>query len=92
MTENSEQQGGEPISDRDHKELCLLFENAVMNLEALKRRAWATYASYSAIAVFFIHYGDKMSDLNKYIPFALLIGGVLVQLAQAIYRKDIKKI
>ncbi|HLE19032.1 MAG TPA: hypothetical protein VI728_12200 [Syntrophales bacterium] len=71
------------FTDRDHKELYLLYENSAMNLEALKKRTWQAYVSYSAAMAFLvlIYKNDAIhmsSFVRVLIIFVLFIGVILV--------------
>jgi hypothetical protein len=88
------QQDNYEFTDRDHQELCLLYENVATNLEELKKRKWHIYGLYSAIVAFFVHSSSsgRVPPLTKpCIIIALFVGVIVVELAHAIYRLDIIK-
>ncbi|MEW6571542.1 MAG: hypothetical protein AB1390_10285 [Nitrospirota bacterium] len=81
-------------TQRNHQELCLLYENAAANLETLKKRQWQVYVFYSTI-VAFLTLKDKRIINELYIKILisllLLIGLIVVEFAQAYFRSDMLK-
>ncbi len=76
MTENK-QGDATKVSETEHDELSLLYQNAASNLEFLKKRQWYVFASYSAIAAFLIIQSNDMPIIAKaYISVVLLIGTI----------------
>lgn len=79
------------LTDRDHQELCLLYENAAANLEFLKKSQWQVYVFYSAVAAFFIVKDNgiiKEHTIKCLISLLLFIGVIVVEFVQAHFRID----
>ncbi len=74
MTENKE---SKTISEKDHDEIRLLYQNVTANLEIFKNRQWHVFVFYSAIVAFLVTQADNMSIFAKFfISVVLLIGTI----------------
>lgn len=81
-------------TQRNHQELCLLYEDATANLATLKKRQWQVYVFYSAVVAFLIVRDDviiKEPVIKILISILLLIGLIAVEFAQAYFRFDMLK-
>lgn len=81
-------------TQRNHQELCLLYENATANLELLKKSQWKVYVFYSAVVAALISKGNEIFNepfIKILICFLLLIGVVVVEFYTAQFRIDILK-
>ncbi|MBI4822883.1 MAG: hypothetical protein HY805_01460 [Nitrospirae bacterium] len=87
MTENTGNEGS-TISDREHAEICLLYQNATDNLKAFKNSQWRNFGFYSASIVFLISYADRMPDFAKvYISVILFLGTIFAIFILKHYQK-----
>lgn len=81
-------------TQRNHQELCLLYENASANLELLKKSQWKVYVFYSAVVAVLISKGNEILNeplIKIIICFLLFIGVVVVEFYTAQFRIDILK-
>lgn len=81
-------------TQRNHQELCLLYEDATANLAALKKRQWQVYVFYSAIVAFLTLKDNGIINelpIKILISVLLLIGVIVVEFAQAYFRHDMFK-
>ncbi len=83
-------------TQRNHQELCLLYENATANLELLKKSQWQVYVFYSAVVAFLLLLKDNNKIINEQpikslISVSLLLGTIAVEFAQAYFRLDMSK-
>lgn len=86
-------------TQRNHQELCLLYENAAANLSALKKSQWQVYVFYSAVVAFLLLLLNgnskiiaiKEQPLKSLISVSLLFGAIAVEFAQAYFRLDMSK-
>lgn len=83
-------------TQRNHQELCLLYENAAANLELLKKSQWQVYVFYSAVVAFLLLLKDNNRIINEQsikslISVSLLFGVIAVEFAQAYFRLDMSK-
>ncbi|OGW51139.1 MAG: hypothetical protein A2Z50_07815 [Nitrospirae bacterium RBG_19FT_COMBO_42_15] len=81
-------------TQRNHRELCLLYENATANLELLKKSLWQVYVFYSAVVAVLISKGNGIFNeplIKILICFLLLIGVIVVEFYTAQFRIDILK-
>lgn len=78
------------ISERDHVEICLLYQNAAANLSTLKKSQWQVYVFYSAVVAFLLLKVNRQSDptIKVLISLLLLLGVIAVEFAQAYFRRD----
>ncbi len=66
------------ISEQEHEEICLLYQNVTTNLEIFKNRQWYIFMFYSAIAAFLVTQSKEMLPFAKaYLSVALLIGTIV---------------
>lgn len=74
--------------NKEHKELCLLYQNAAANLAALKKSQWQVVVFYSAIIAFLVTQSEKMSyPVKIWISIALLLGAIAVIVTQMLFRE-----
>ena len=53
------------ISEKEHKELCLLYQNAAANLATLKKSQWQVVVFYSAIVAFLVTQANNLPIFAK---------------------------
>lgn len=91
MTENKENKTTN-LSEKEHEELTLLYQNAAANLESLKKSQWQVYVFYSAVVAFLILQKDseilKEPSIKILISLSLLIGVIVVEFFTAHFRFD----
>jgi Sec-independent protein secretion pathway component TatC len=76
------------ISEKEHKEISLLYQNAAVNLAQLKKSQWQVVVFYSAIVAFLVTQSDKLTHLIKtWVSIALLFGAIAVVIAQMLFRE-----
>jgi len=80
-------------TQRNHQELCLLYENTAANLESLKKRQWQVYVFYSAVAAALISQASNIKEpyLKILTSFLLLLGALIVEFYNAHFRLKIKE-
>lgn len=86
-------------TQRNHQELCLLYENATANLELLKKSQWQVYVFYSAVVAFLLlllNNNSKIVAINdqsvkSLLSISLFLGAIAVEFAQAYFRLDMSK-
>ena len=80
-------------TQRNHQELCLLYENAAANLESLKKSQWQVYVFYSAVAVALISQANNIKEpyLKMLISSLLLLGALMAEFYDAHFRLKIKE-
>jgi hypothetical protein len=80
-------------TQRNHQELCLLYENAASNLAELKKKQWQAYVFYSAIIAVVILPGSQemisCATVRILVSAFLLVGAIVVEFAQTYFRHDI---
>ena len=79
--------------NKEHKELCLLYQNATANIDLLKKSQWQVYVFYSAIAAALISKDNLINDpfIKVLISLLLFIGVITVEFYQAHFRLDMIK-
>lgn len=80
-------------TERNHQELCLLYENAAANLELLKKSQWQVYVFYSAVVIALISQANNIKEpyLKILISFLLLLGALMAEFYDAHFRLKIKE-
>ncbi|MFZ3138291.1 MAG: hypothetical protein WA126_12980 [Thermodesulfovibrionales bacterium] len=81
------------VTQRNHQELCLLYDNAAANLESLKKSQWQVYVFYSAVAAALISQASNIKEpyLKILTSFLLLIGALMAEFYDAHFRLKIKE-
>jgi hypothetical protein len=80
-------------TQRNHHELCLLYENSAANLELLKKSQWQVYVVYSAIAIALISQANNIKEpyLKILTSFLLLLGALMAEFYEAHFRLRMKE-
>lgn len=80
-------------TQRNHQELCLLYENAAANLDLLKKSQWQVYVFYSAIAIALMSQGNNIKEpyLRILISSLLLLGALMAEFYEAHFRLKMKE-
>ncbi|MBI5194815.1 MAG: hypothetical protein HZA10_00665 [Nitrospirae bacterium] len=80
-------------TQRNHQELCLLYQNAATNLDSLKKSQWQVYVFYSAVAIALISQANNIKEpyLKILISSLLLCGALMVEFYEAHFRSKIKE-